>query len=164
MSVQTELLAEFPTVRIEAKADHLYWKLIGRIVWVFTLGRNDRFMISQTTTIGTRIGVTADWEDMAPNDQDVILAHERVHLRQQRAFGFGSVWLGLVPWGLVWLLFPLPVFVAWGRYALEREAYLETLRRDPEQFGDVVEALSGAHYGWAWLWPDSIAAWFRARL
>jgi hypothetical protein len=164
MSIQEELLKEFPSVKIEAKASSRFWRLLGWLVRVVTLGSNTAFMTNQITTVGTRIGVTPDWERMSQDARDTILAHERVHLRQQRWCGLGSVWLGLLPWAVTYLLLPFPVFVAYGRYALERAAYLETLKQDPSQFDMVVEVLSGSDYFYAWLWPDHTAVWLRKRL
>ena len=50
----------------------------------------------------------------------VVLEHELVHIRQQERLG----WLFYV----LWALLPLPFFLAYGRWYLEREAYMVQYR------------------------------------
>lgn len=162
MSVQDELAQEFPSFHLVRKSDYRFYRYLDFLVKLFTGNRD--FLISVTTTIGPIVGVGSDWDLYLPEQRDTILAHERVHLRQQRTMGLGlGVWAGLVPWALVWLLLPLPAGLAWGRYALERAAYLETLRRAPEQLEDVVSSLSGSAYAWCWR-AGWARAWFKQKL
>lgn len=53
-----------------------------------------------------------------------VLAHELIHVRQCRRMAFGlSPWLSLLPFLLLYLLFPLPIGIALCRAQLEIEAY-----------------------------------------
>ena len=63
---------------------------------------------------------------MRPAGGAVVTAHASQQLAPvERSPCAGSCrWLGVAPMGIVYLLLPLPVFFAWGRWVLEREAYL----------------------------------------
>lgn len=154
-----------------------FWELLNALVVIFTFGRNRTFLTSYLTTIGAFIGVPVGWDPDRP-DHRPIIAHERHHIAQQARFGLGSVWLGLVPWGLCWLLFPLPIGLAWGRYELEFWAYIAGFNAEMERMRlggtevpflearrqalidqGVAQLTTGA-YGWAWPFPKSVRARF----
>lgn len=151
-----------------------FWTALHWLVLLVTIGRNRTFLTGYLTTIGPWIGVPVGWDPNLPEHQPVI-AHERRHIRQQERAGLGSALVGMVPWGLFWLLFPLPLGLAWGRYVLERDAYAEGFRvelvRVGSWGGDVaarrrelidigVEQLTTGAYGWAWPFPRAVRRWF----
>lgn len=166
--LKAEILEEFPGIKFVYK-NTWFWKFLSFCVLIVTFGRNKTFCDKYTTTIATYIAFPDKWDFLPEFSKQTVLYHERVHLRQQRACGLGSVWLGLLPWGLFWLTFPLPLGLAWGRYILERSAYLENVRLWREFYGNdaalmavdhAVLGLSGPGYGWAWPFPKSIRKYF----
>jgi hypothetical protein len=154
------------------------------------------FLDGYSTTIGNRIYLSdhhwpAPWlrQDRtrvlsppadpigSPNDD-----HERVHAEKQNGFLCRLLrwdhpipyWIGTVIVSVIWLLFPLPVLFALGRYYLERDGFLAGARgyiaqgQDPDAAIDAVtEYLCGRSYGWAgWIWPGRrrTRRWFAQRL
>lgn len=130
---------------------------------------NGRFMTHYWTTIGqtiyvpTRVerfdeGSRVRWEV----DHREVLSHEDDH----RAF-FATFGVPLT--AFLYLLFPLPIGFAWGRWVVERRAFLINARsRPPEErmrYVDehVLPNLCGSAY--LWTWPRSWAReWFAARV
>lgn len=79
--------------------------------------------------------------------------------------------VGIVPVGVAYLLLPLPIGLAWCRYALERSAYahqaeaLIAVGWDRAKLIDrAVEQLATGAYGWAWPFPAAVRGWFEKRL
>jgi hypothetical protein len=154
------------------------WGVLHWIVMLVTLGQQRRFRWDYATTIGPYVALPEAW--LVRTEEPWLrwlLVHEAVHIEQQRRLGLGSVWLGLLPWGLLWLCGPLPVVLAWGRWYLEREAYLAGWRATlaelaPEEraarravlIDHGVRQLTTAAYGWAWPWPMAVRAWWEDRL
>lgn len=154
-----------------------FWVGLHWLVVVATFGRNRKFLTDYLTTIGPIVGVPVGFPVHSPGAQSV-LAHEGAHILQQERLGFGSAWVGLLPWGLIWLLFPLPLGLAWGRYWLEREAYAVGIRMELEEYSGgktptdadrdfraflidhAVDQLTSGAYGWAWPFPRSVRAYF----
>lgn len=150
-----------------------FWNMLAFVVRVLTLGRNRTFLTDYLTTIGNVIGVPVGWDPARPEHAPV-LEHERTHIAQQRRLGFGVVWIGLIPWGLAYLLLPLPVGLAWCRYRLELEAYIaghraelarlraagagegEILSRRAYLISLTVDELTTGAYGWAWPFPGAV--------
>lgn len=143
--------------RIVDKSGWLWW-LVGWLLRVSTLGRLRHFD-HYVTTIGPIIAVPPGY----PRDQAFflyLLHHEVEHVRQFKRFGFGSAWLGVLPMAIVYLLLPLPMGLAWGRYRLERGAMLAELRAMMRHNEDtrtlkarvtsMARQLSGPDYAWAW--------------
>lgn len=159
-----------------------FWTAIHWIVFVVTFGRNRRFLTEYATTIGPYIGLPPAWIPRVGEPWlRYLLVHERRHIAQARRFGLGSVWFGLVPLALLWLSFPLPLGLSWGRWYLEREAYAEgfraelaglaaelgreptpfelrTMRKRLVDFG--VRQMTSGSYGWAWPFPAAVRRWF----
>lgn len=155
-----------------------FWTMLHWCVCIVTFGRNRRFLTNYWTTIGPIIAIPLNWDMTTPLSR-VLLAHERWHVRQQERAGFGNAWIGMIPWGLFWLFGPLPIGLSWGRYVLERSAYVEgfrvQLRLASEAGEDVkalrirlidfaVEQLTTAAYGWAWPFPHSVRRWLEERV
>lgn len=103
------------------------------------------------------IGRTIHHPDRAdPTRETEIVAHELVHVRQWRRWGF---WFGVA-----YLLLPLPIGLAWCRWRAEREAYLVQLRARPcEKEVERLVAVLWSAYAWPWPKPW-MRRWFRKRL
>lgn len=144
--VWTDILREFPRARLARKADSWLFAIIGLIA--------PSTATNYTTTIGTTVYVPSSWDHYTDDDRAGILVHERIHMRQYRRL---SVPLFL----LLYLFCFLPIGLAYFRYRLEREAYLEDLRRGHSAEW-IAEELSGRSYLFAWPWKASIIRWLEA--
>lgn len=148
------------------KQDSRFWRFLGWVVRIVTFGGNTQFNTNYTTTIGKTIALPDNWDSWSPLERLSIVTHEMVHIDQIKRYG---VFL----WALGWVFIPLPLGLAWCRYVLEREAYLEGLKVCRE-FGQestlkgrvegVVWQLSSPAYGWCWPFPNRIRAWFYKKL
>lgn len=121
-------------VVVVSKGNSRMMKLIG-----FFLGK--WFMDSAWSTISARriyapIGTRLDRLDIYA----LVVKHELVHIAQAKRLW----WF----WQLSYLLFPLPIGLAWFRWRWEREAYLVQLRAgaSPSDLADLL----WSHYGWPW--------------
>lgn len=159
-----------------------FWSALNFIIVVLTFGGNRRFLTDYCTTIGPWIGVPATWRIVGgkPTEQYQYAAviHELHHVEQFALLGFGSPIVGILPGALMYVL-PFPFLVAWGRYVLERAAYLAEYRallEDARQTGgdvnsllatliqDGVDELSGGRYAWTWIFKSQIRRYFQAQL
>ena len=146
------------------------WYLIGRFLTFISFGKMSTFYTNFTTTLGRGIYFSAGWriEDADDGDYEV-LRHEAKHVRQFIKLGLGSAKLGILVMGFLYLFVFLPAGLAWFRYKLEREAYLEScyaridLGLNPN-IDHCVELLSGPAYLWAWPFPKKIRRWFKDNL
>jgi hypothetical protein len=151
-----------------------FWKALDIAVRVVTFGKNKRFLTHYATTIGPWIALPEAWFEHLDRYRGVI-AHERVHYEQFKKAGLGSAVLGILPLAIVYLLLPLPIGLAYGRYVLERPAYAVSIRHEllaaghgstdrmyhREQLIDwATEQLSGPAYGWTWPFPRAVRRWF----
>jgi hypothetical protein len=159
-----EIRAEFPRFRLVRKDLSLLQRSIHHALAVVTLGGQRRYLDGYVTTLGQRVYVPAGWEAFPVEERWATLRHERVHLRQFRRYTF-------VGMALVYLLFPLPLGLAWGRMRMEREAYEETIRAMAEVRGrgHVCSAAFRAHivgqftsgaYGWMWPFRGAMERWY----
>lgn len=167
----------------------LLWYLLSKIVWLITFGRNSAFLTRYYTTIGPYIGVPVEWHRSSVDSRIAILEHELIHIRQCKALGFGSVWLGLPLFGFLYLLCPLPFGLAWFRYRFEREAYAHGIKvqlrlakesaaaaigfpaTPANQFAlkarlqaDAVRQLTTGAYAWTWPFPKQVHKYFDKEL
>jgi hypothetical protein len=109
------------------------------------------FLRSAWTTIGRTIYAPV-WVDVEGNLEPyrTIIGHELVHVAQWRRW-WVLLWLG-------YLLLPLPVGLAWCRWAAEREACLVQLRAGADI--DAIVDVLWRRYGWPW--PRCLMRrWFR---
>lgn len=81
------------------------------------------------------------------------IAHETVHVEQWARMG---LWFPIV-----YFLGGLPVFLAYGRWRLEREAYLVQIKHHGMTIDEAVKALWSPLYWWCWP-PKLMRAWFEA--
>lgn len=148
------------------------WRALDRLVRIASLGRNKTFLTDYFTTIGPWIGVPAQWELIAPAHRVAVLEHELVHVRQCKRFGLGSAILGLPLFGLLYLLAPLPIGLAWFRWRFEREAYVVGIRvkleTHPHERAHLINnatfQLTGGAYAWTWPFPASVRRYFEANV
>jgi len=84
-----------------------------------------------------------------------VLEHELIHIEQEK-----TAW-GLFKSAILVSVFPLPIIFS-GRWYLEREPYLNDIRKGRYTVEEAVDLLWGS-YGWAW--PKSLMTkWFKDRL
>lgn len=158
------LQAEIPGFRIVRKDRSRLHRAIHVALIGVTFGRMRSYLDSFQTTIGRTVYVTADWDEWPADRRYVTLRHEAIHLRQFRK-------LTLPVMALIYILFPLPMGLAWGRAWLEREAYAESIRaaaevwgndavRRPEYRNYVIDQFTGPSYGWMWPFRTSLERWY----
>lgn len=158
-----------------------FWKLVAVGMACVSLGRFSRlrFLEDFATTLGPIQAYPHQWTSLSRR----LLVHEARHTQQFLFAGWfvpvlgwlGApvrVWVGLLPMALVYGLFPLPMFFAWGRFRLELDAEAAAwrvglsegwlspaeVRQRADDFGKMVAS-------WAYLksWPErwSVAAFQR---
>jgi hypothetical protein len=158
------LQTEIPGVRIVRKDHSRFQRAIHRALVIVTFGRMREYLDGYQTTIGKTIYVTPDWDERDDTDRYVTLRHEAVHLRQFRR-------LTLPGMAILYLLFPLPMGLAWFRARFEQEAYAETIRAAAEVYGPahpreawfrdrIVSQFIGPAYGWMWPFRGAIERWY----
>ena len=161
-----EIEAEFPTFRIVKKSESKFAKLIDGLLKVITFGGQREFMTRYYTVIGDTLYVPPGFDDGDPINVVITLRHERIHLRQKRR-------LTMVGMTMIYLLFPFPLGLAYGRARLEWEAYTETLQatfelkgeealRAPELKARIVSQFTSPAYGWMWPFRSQVEAWYDA--
>jgi hypothetical protein len=159
-----ELAAEFPDFQIVEKPTSRSQRALHLALAIVTLGQNRSYLDGYHTTIGRRIYVTADWESMSRDRRYLVLRHERIHLRQFRRFGLA----GMIA---LYLLFPLPLGLAYFRARFERDAYAESIRGAAELYGaehvrepsfrdHILDQFTGPSYGWMWPFRRSLERWY----
>jgi hypothetical protein len=79
---------------------------------LLTLGGQRAYLTHYHTVIGDTLYLPARWDETSAADKMITLRHERVHLRQRRRYGLPLM-------SLLYLLFPLPLFLAYGRARIE---------------------------------------------
>lgn len=159
-----EVRAEFPRFRLIDKDRSMLQRSIGGALALLTFGGQRRYLSDYVTTLGARVYVPRGWSSRRPEDRLVTMRHERVHLRQFRRWSFPLM-------ALLYLLLPLPLGLAYGRYRFEREAYEETLRAACEVWGrdavcnaafraGIVAQFTSGAYGWMWPFPGAVERWY----
>ncbi len=161
-----DLRAEFPAFKLVSKEDSLFMRLIAFVLMCITFGRQRLFQTHYITTIGYTVYVPACWESMPELARVVVLRHERVHMRQRRG-------LSMPLYTLLYVLFPLPGFLAYFRTLFEMEAYEETIKATVELYpnGDalvmtraakkqMVSNFVGPAYFWMWPFRTRIEEWY----
>ncbi len=108
--------------------DGWFWKLIGFIVKLVSLGKNDKFMTDYITTFGKTIAMPVrvwDTRGTDPIGFNQILTHELTHVKWFMRLGLGNQYLGILVHAIPYIFLPLPFGLAWCRYQFESEAYIE---------------------------------------
>lgn len=149
----------------------LFWRVLNVLVIIVTFGRNRTFLTNYVTTIGPWIAFPIGWN---PADFPDILAHEEHHVeRQFKRLGLGSAIVGIIPAGIAYLCLPLPIGLAWCRWAMERSAYVAgwavelaglegdvRAARRAQLIDHGVRMMTTGAYGWAWPFPRAVRRWF----
>jgi hypothetical protein len=159
-----ELREEFPRFRVIDKRTSPLSKLIDVALKVVTLGGQRHYLTRYYTVLGDRLYVPDGWKSVDPIEAVITLRHERIHLRQRRRYTLPGM-------ALIYLLWPLPLGLAYGRARIEWEAYTETLRATYELRGEkalrskalrsrIVEQFTSAAYGWMWPFRASVERWY----
>lgn len=159
-----ELRAEFPRFRVIDKRTSPLSKIIDVALKILTLGGQRHYLTRYYTVLGDRLYVPDGWRSVDPVDAVITLRHERIHLRQRRRYTLPGM-------ALIYLLWPLPLGLAYGRARIEWEAYTETLRATYELRGEealrskalrkrIVEQFTSAAYGWMWPFRASVERWY----
>src|SRR5688500_14697448 len=120
--------AEFPRLRIIKKPESRFQRMIDRLLKIVSVGLIKDYLDGYHTTVGQRIYVTGDWEQISRNRRYLTLRHELVHVRQFRRFTLPLM-------ALLYVLLPLPAGLAWFRAHFEKQAYAEEIRATAELYG-----------------------------
>lgn len=155
-------------VTIVEKGAYWHQRLAGRLLWLLTLGGQNRYLTHYVTTLGHTIYVPEDFATWHPDHAYQVLRHELIHVAQFER-------LGVVGMVLVYGLLPLPAGLAYGRARLEWEAYRETLRavaeteglpaaRSPALHAEIIRRFTGPDYGFMWPFPRSVRRWIHEAL
>jgi hypothetical protein len=157
-----------PPVRVVTKSEYWHQRAIGWLLKIVTLGGQHTYLSNYVTTLGHSIYVPDDFARWSAARRCEILRHEAVHVAQFRRLG----WIGMT---IIYLFFPFPLFLAYGRARLEWEAYAETLRavaeleglaaaRDRRLHDEIVQRFTGPDYGWMWPFPKAVRGWITSAL
>ena len=157
------------------------WKVIAYGLAIFSLWRFPprRFLEDFATTIGPIQAYGRAW----PRLDRRTVVHEGRHTLQFLFFGWFvpvlgwlhrrvRVWCGLLLMGLLYVLIPLPIGLAYGRYRLELDADAYSWRRALEEgwldadgvrrrAREFAETVSSAAYLWAWPRPWAVRGFAR---
>jgi hypothetical protein len=158
-----EIRREFPDFEICAKRESALQRAISVALATVTLGGQRRYLTHYHTVLFGKLYVPDTWRSTGDDARYILLAHERVHLRQRRR-------MGDVAMAFVYLVPFFPLFLAWGRARIEWEAYTETIRATAEVHGleaaralkgEIVARYVGPDYGWMWPFPGVVRGWFQ---
>ncbi len=153
--------------------DGWFWRAVASALFVVSFGQfsRERFLNEFASTLGPIQAYPASWTGLSK----MLVVHEARHTRQFLFAGWFvpiigwlgkrvRVWVGLLPMALVYGLFPLPIFFAWGRFRLELDAdsysWRVALRRgwkSPDQVRSQANWFAKQISSWAYLrtWPTS---------
>lgn len=161
------LKADFVLRRVDVKrkGDSKLMKAIAKGLSVVTFGRagGKDFLNDYITTIGRTIYVPDGFDGWPEEAKLAVLTHESHHVFQYERYGVLMM--------LAYFL-PLPMFLAYGRYCIERAAYVEGWKVEmalipglrPLLIDEGVDEMTGPKYGWAWPFPKSVRTWFEKNL
>jgi len=169
------------------------WRILAAIVMLLTFGKVN-LLTRFWATIGNVVYVPLRLDEKGkvyrygdlPYEDYYILSHELKHVEQFARLGFpkvrGGRALGVVVFALLYIFPFFPIGLAYGRYRLEREAYLAGLvaakrigyekwasrhyQKPPlPQLEKAIQACSvSPWYLWPWPFPQSVRRWFVAAL
>lgn len=141
------------------KSDSLLMKIINWFLLIITFGKLNQFMEHFTTTIGRTIYLPNDWNELPPEQRDIIIEHEKVHMKQKERYG-------IFLFSILYLFIPLPIGLAYFRMKFEKEAYEVTIKKIIEYYGVkavkkefFIRCFSSASYFWMWPFKYSIGKW-----
>lgn len=151
-------------LRIVVKTNSRLHRMIHHALVIITFGGMREYLDGYQTTIGRTLYVTSDWDRRDPLERYCTLRHEAVHLQQFRRWTLPGM-------AALYLLFPLPVGLAYFRAKFEMAAYAESIRAAAEIHGaayprqswyreHVIEQFTSASYGWMWPFRRSLERWY----
>lgn len=163
-SLLDEMRAEFPRLRIIRKPDSRFQRGINRLLKIVSVGQIKDYLDGYHTTVGQRIYVTGDWEQISRNRRYLTLRHELVHVRQFRRYTLPLM-------AVLYVLLPLPAGLAWFRAHFEKQAYAEEIRAAAELYGvdhvraaefraNIIEQFTGPAYGYMWPFRRAMERWY----
>lgn len=146
-------------IKLIPKQNHWPSRLIDRLLRIISFGKMHTYVSDYATTWGEKIYTPVKWNSLTIQQRNVILAHEQVHVDQYKRFG--KVLMTLI------YIAPLPIFLAYGRYRIELEAFKATANAMLREYGPGIlegegfanwtaEQLGGPSYIWAWPFKKSI--------
>jgi hypothetical protein len=153
----TKAMLDEKGIGYKMKCDSWFMKFLNLLI----LPVQRKFMTNFTTVMSLfgkkTLYFPSRWGEYSAETQNLIIAHELIHVKQQEKYNFLFKFL--------YFCFPLPIF--WTcRYYFEREAYLLNFRKHPEWLEYYVEFLTGPDYFWAGkVWPGKkrTRKWFLDR-
>ncbi len=159
-----EMRAEFPRFVVIDKTHSPLSKAIDVLLKVVTLGGQRTYLTQYYTVLGDRLYVPEGFDEVDPINAVITLRHERIHLRQRRRYTLAGM-------AFIYLLWPLPIGLAYGRARIEWEAYTETLRATLDLRGEealrsdalrrrIVEQFTSPAYGWMWPFEKTVERWY----
>ena len=170
-----KLLVESASLGVHfSEKSGLIWGLIGKFLFLFGATEFMTFITTIGRTIYFPAGQLKELSSTALGCE--VLSHELVHVRQFKKFGLGSARLGVVPMGVVYLLFPIPVLACFGRWWIESPAYVKgintRLRVDPIHAPSkswyvswATKMMTGGAYGFALkLFPGTVKRYFEEHI
>jgi hypothetical protein len=159
------------TVSVITTKEGRFWRAAAWALFLLSVGGFARrsFLEDFASTLGPIQAYPRGWAELSPR----LIVHEARHTRQFMTAGWfvpilgwlgprARVWAGLLPLGLIYGLFPLPAFFAWGRFRLELDAdsyswkvALEQGWMSPEEVRQRAERFAETISSWAYLktWP-----------
>jgi hypothetical protein len=165
-----EIKKEFSDFKLVPKANSKLMKFIGTFLAIITFGQATEFMTRFHTTVGYTVYVSQAWEGMSDVSKQVLLRHERVHMRQRKKFGF-------LLYAFLYVLFPFPLLFAYFRMRFEREAYTESMHATADLYPGglgileradyrkkMLKHFTSAEYFWMWPFRKGLERWFDATL
>jgi len=149
------------SVRLTTK-DAWYWRAIAWLLSVITFGSfpSAKFLERFATTLGPVQAYPRGWASLSEG----IVVHESRHTRQARWCGLWThPWVGLPIMGILYLLLPLPMGLAWFRYRFELDADAARWRHMLKsgtpptlvkaRAEDFAATVASSAYGWPWPKP-----------
>jgi hypothetical protein len=154
--LQFELRKIEPSIKLVSK-NGWFWKCIGKILGALQIMSEYDFLDTYATTIGPIQAYPSNWPIEVVKQ---VAIHETQHTLQCRWFGLGwSPWLGLIPMAICYLLLPVPILGAYGRYKMEVQAEMAVWKKQleegkmPDDIYNLAEyfakLLNSSKYGWA---------------
>lgn len=168
VELMNDIRRSYPDFKLLRKEDSLLMKIIHVFLLCITFGMQRRFMTDFVTTIGNTIYVPKGWDGWEETMRLIVLRHERVHMDQRRHYG-------PLLYSFIYLAWPFPLFLAYGRAVLEREAYRESMVAEYEYakgkravlYLDAykewyISNFTGSAYAWMWPFRSQVEKWFMA--
>ena len=158
-----EIQLEFPDFKIIQKSESKLMKVLNFLLLIISFGQAREFMTHFTTTLGTKVYVTDDWDTDEATSRISLLRHERIHMRQARKYSQPL-------FSFLYLFVLFPIGLAYFRMKFEKEAYAESVKADIELHGTyrvlspeykawLAGQFTGAGYLWTWPFKKSIDMW-----